>query len=278
MRVLIAGYGYIGEPLGALLADRGDEVFGLRRNPTSVQAPAKPIAADLTDPSTLTDLPQFDAIVYAVSAGRGGEEAYRTAYIDGLRNLMERIALSTLKRFIFVSSTAVYAQDDGSWVDEESATTPDHYSGQIMLEAERIAHDSVPEAIAVRFGGIYGPGRTRTIDAVRGGTAVCADEQKYLNHIHRDDCAGVLAHLLHHRDPAPLYIGVDDEPEDRAVMMDWIAAQLGVDPPARVPAEEAPSRGGNKRCSNRRLRKSGYAFNYPTYREGYGMILENYPA
>ena len=137
----------------------------------------------------------------------------------------------------------------------------------------------------MRFGGIYGPGRTRLIDSVREGSATCpAGPPLYTNRIHRDDCARVLEHLLFLDDPAPLYIAVDDEPAPLDDVLDWLAQRLGVAPPLRT--DQAISKPGaeqradpalrmraSKRCSNARLRASGFQFRYPTYREGYAALL-----
>lgn len=279
MRVLIAGCGYIGVPLGLLLAARGDTVYGLKRKPESLPTGIAPIAADLKKPEQLTALPAVDAIVYAASAGRGGKSAYQSIYRDGLQNIVNAYKGTDVSRLIFVSSTAVYGQDSGQWVDETTPTTPERFSGRILLEAETVAHRAPIPSIALRLGGIYGPGRTRTIEGVRNGTTVCAEGiAQYLNHIHRDDCAGVLNHLLHLEKPTHVYLGVDDAPEDRAVMLDWIADALGVPHPPRVSPDEMPSgRGSNKRCSNRLLKESGYVFTYPTYREGYAALIERSP-
>jgi nucleoside-diphosphate-sugar epimerase len=125
----------------------------------------------------------------------------------------------------------------------------------------------------VRFGGIYGPGRTRLIDSVRSGQARC-EPGLYTNRIHRDDCAGVLEHLLALAAPAPLYIGVDDEPALQCEVLRWLAQQLGVPPPVPSGApDDSRRRGGNKRCCNARLRASGYRLLYPSYCEGYTALL-----
>ena len=122
-------------------------------------------------------------------------------------------------------------------------------------------------------------GRTRLIDSVAEGSArLDPVDSRCLNHIHRDDCAGVLAHLLALAEVAPLYLGTDCEPRPRNEMLCWIAGQLGVSEPPVREAEEAntrPSeRGGNRRYRNQRLVDSGYHFRYPTYREGYGALIE----
>lgn len=276
-RVLVAGCGYVGTALGRELAARGDRVFGLRRDPSRLPREIVPVAADLADPRTLAALPDADAVVYAASAGEHSEAAYRAAYVDGLANLIAALAAGgrAPRRLLFVSSTAVYAQESGEWVDEESPAEPEHWSGRILLEAEALARRCAPEAVVVRCGGIYGPGRTRLVDRARRGATYPAGAPRWTNRIHRDDCAGVLAHLLRLPNPEPLYLGVDDEPASLEEVLRWLAARVGAPEPCAVAASDDDARHerSNKRCSNARLRASGYAFRFPTFREGYAALI-----
>jgi hypothetical protein len=74
--------------------------------------------------------------------------------------------------------------------------------------------------------------------------------------------------------PAEVYLGVDHDPASQCEVMTWLAGRLGVAPPRRLDAADAPRRvRGNKRCSNARLRASGYVFRYPSFREGYGELI-----
>lgn len=268
MRILIAGCGYVGSELARHLARDGHQVWGLRRSPGELPAGVVPLAGDVTDPTTL-DLPDdVEALVYAVSPGRRDEAAYRAAYATGLRNVLAALGAPP-DRLVFVSSTAVYGQTDGSVVDEDSPTEPSSFSGRILLEAEAVARDA--DGTVLRPAGIYGPGRTRLVDQVRAGEATYPPDDIHTNRIHRDDCAGAIAHLLTLDDPAPVYLGVDDEPALRREVLAWLAERLGAPAPREAPGR--PTRGGDKRCSNARLRASGYRFAFPTYRDGYDAML-----
>jgi nucleoside-diphosphate-sugar epimerase len=278
-RILIAGAGYVGSALAARLAADGHAVFGLRRRPAGLPAGVTPLAADLCDPASLRALPEaLDAVVYTAAAGGGGEAAYRAAYVDGVRNLLDALAARPHppRRFLFSSSTAVYGQTGGEWVDETSPTGPADFRGRVLLEGEALLAAGPIPASVLRFGGIYGPGRTRLLDAVRAGTvALAPGGPHYTNRIHRDDCAGALRHLLGLAAPAALYLGVDDEPADRAEVLRWLAARLGAPDPRVDPAaaRDPGARGGNKRCSNARLHASGYRLAYPSFREGYSALI-----
>lgn len=280
-RILIAGCGYVGAALAERLCVDGNAVWGLRREAGLVPACAEPISGDVCDPKTLSHLPyELDAVVYAVAAGEYSEARYRAVYVDGPRNLLDALAKCSpkLSRFVLVSSTGVYAQDNGEWVDEESPAEQTHFSGAALLEGERLIQAAGVPATVVRFGGIYGPGRTRLIDSVRAGTATVPAEPNYINLVHRDDCAGILRHVLTMRNPAALYLGVDCKPVDRRELLSWIALRTGA-PAPRVDDSACSARSlrGNKRCSNRRIRAAGYRFKYATYRDGYGDLCAAMP-
>jgi nucleoside-diphosphate-sugar epimerase len=277
VRVLIAGCGDVGVALGQRLAQSGDKVWGLRRRADAIPAPLRAVQADLTQPETLAQLPgRFDRVCYAAAAGGFSEEAYRRTYVVGVVNLLRALSEGghPVQRFVFVSSTGVYGQRAGEWVDETAPAEPDHFSGRRLVEGEEVVLAGPYPATIVRLGGIYGPGRRRLIESVRRGDLCVEAPPVYTNRIHRDDCAGVLQHLLAMSGPESVYLGVDCDPAPQCEVMTWLAGELGVPPPRRVDAGTtgSPQR-GNKRCSNRRLLAAGYRFRYPTYREGYRAVL-----
>ncbi len=275
-KILIAGCGYVGAALGARLVAAGHEVWGLSRDPARLPAGVRPLAADLTEAQTLRALPPaLDTVFYTAGSAGYSEAAYRAIYVDGVRHLLHALdEQGHAPRLFFTSSTGVYGQSDGEWVDEDSPTAPGSFSGQLLLEGEQLFLGSPFPATILRLGGIYGPGRTSLIDKVRAGEASCAaGRPRHTNRIHRDDAAGALHHLMGLAQPAALYLGVDDEPAARCTVYRWLAARLGVPAPPTI-AEPARRRGGNKRCRNARLRATGYPFRYPTFREGYAALLE----
>jgi nucleoside-diphosphate-sugar epimerase len=266
-------------------SDGPDRVWGLRRNAARLAPGVEPVIADLAKPESLTALPSgLDAVVYAAAPGAAArdasqrESAYREVYLDGLELLLRALVDQggMPKRLIFVSSTAVYGQRRGEFVDEDSPTHPARGTGEILLAAERLALASEVSASVLRLGGIYGPSRTRLIDRVRNGKAVCRrGPAHYTNRIHRDDAAAALRHLLGVPELAPIYLGVDDMPADEADVLRWLAQELGADEPRMLSENEAPAlnRAGSKRCRNDRLKATGFEFEYPSFREGYGALL-----
>ncbi|MFP5308225.1 MAG: SDR family oxidoreductase [Actinomycetes bacterium] len=274
MHVLIAGCGYVGTALGLRLAAEGHDVTGIRRSPERIPAPIRAVGADLTDPATLDAVPpDVDAVVVTASADGRDPDLYRAAYVDGPTTLLAFLAErgDPVRRVLFTSSSAVYGQADGELVDEDSPTEPSSPTGRILVEAERAVLDGPFPATVLRLTGIYGPGRTRLVDQVRAGEATCGPGPDPTNRIHRDDCASALAHLLTLDDPADVYLGTDDDPAERCEVLTWLAAQVGAPAPRVV--EDGGSSRGNKRCSNARLRASGWAPTHPTFREGYAAML-----
>lgn len=280
-RILIVGCGDIGIPLGCQLVDEGAEVWGLRRNPGPLPGAIHAIAADVTDPASLVSLArlEFDYAVITLTPAGFTEQGYRSVFVDGMRQLLAVLAKQPrLRRVLHVSSTSVYHQHAGEWVDETSATAPTSFSGKALLEGEQLLVEAPLASTVVRFAGIYGPGRRRLIEQVLRGEGCPQEPPLYTNRIHRDDCVGVLKHLLQRdfsgEDCEPLYIGVDSEPVALWEVKQWLAALLGVslsDTAAAAPGKTL--RRNSKRCSNRRLLASGYRLQYPDFRAGYRSML-----
>jgi nucleoside-diphosphate-sugar epimerase len=246
-------------------------VWGVRRDCSGLSASFRAIAADLGSPSELRAMPpDVDYLVYAASAGESSEPAYRRAYVLGLRNVLAALQGRPPRRVFFTSSTAVYGQADGSWVDETSETEPAHFTGAVTLEAERLLRQSPLPSTILRCAGIYGPGRQRLIEAVRQGSAAMSN--RFTNRIHRDDLAGALAHLIRTNANVELLIASDDEPASQSDVVRFLAARLGVPVPASA-STDGSARGGHKRCRNARLAATGYRLLYPTYRQGYSALL-----
>lgn len=272
-KVFIAGAGYVGTVAARLLAQAGHAVDIGRR--TARGEPGSHAMDVLRPQSYPAALREAHCLVYCVSADGFTEASYRAAYVDGLARVVEAAAKGAAKRFIFVSSTGVFGQDDGSVVDESSPALPRGFSGRILLEAEALLAAAPIEGATIRFSGIYGPGRDRLIRLVRTASPVSAKSRAAItNRIHRDDCARAIAHLVDSPAVQPLYLGSDEAPTAMDEILEWIAARLGLaPPPAGEDSAQVLQRGGNKRISSARLRGEGFGFLHPTYREGFAAIL-----
>ncbi len=207
---------------------------------------------------------------YILTPSQYDDAGYRDAYVTGLARLLDALPAtdSAGARLIFVSSTGVYGQDAGEWVDETSPTNPARFSGRRLLEGERLAASHRGGHVVVRFAGIYGAGRDALIRRVRAGKPCAHHPARYTNRIHEADCVAILRHLGQLPAPADTYIGSDSAPCTQCEVMDWLAGQLGCPRPPRATGASA-----GRRCRNARLLASGYTLLYPDYRRGYSGAL-----
>jgi nucleoside-diphosphate-sugar epimerase len=286
MRVTILGCGYVGLELGRQLSAEGHEIVGVRRSDSGLaaveSAGLEAIEADVTDAESLAAVPDADWLVFAASSGGRGAEAARDVYVDGLRTAIRQFGSrdDSPDRLVYTSSTGVYGDHGGDWVDEETPIEPTTEKTRVLAEAERVAREVSAEydidGTVARFAGLYGPDRYRLSRYLDGPVTA-----GYLNMVHRDDAAGTVAYLLTQnlfRDD--VVVVVDDEPVSKHDFADWLADECGVDRPEKRSKQERLAGGDlseaaerriltSKRCSNGRLRGLGYEFRYPTFREGY---------
>jgi nucleoside-diphosphate-sugar epimerase len=238
-----------------------------RRNAPALAAQGiQPIVGDVLEPSTLRQLPIATTVLYAVGFDRTAGKSMREVYIDGLENVLD--ALNANSRFIYISSTGVYGQTDGSVVDESSSTVPVEEAGEIVLEAEKRLRVRRPDAMVLRFAGIYGPDRLlRRQSQLRSGEPFTGDPDRWLNLIHVDDGARAILAAEAHEAPGAVYNIVDDEPAPRRAFYSLLAELVGA--PAPRYDNRAEPRANNRRVSNAKAKSAlGWQPNYPSYREG----------
>ena len=260
--IAIIGCGYVGSALAKALVDAGHDVVATTTTPERVDAlcalGTRGELLDVADVDRLTVVLADREVVYLLIAPKVRGEEYRDVYLSAARNLAEAVAGSRVQRIIYTSSTRVYGQDDGSWVDESSPTEPRDERGRVLLAAENVllearTDDGTSLAVTVvRLAGICGPGRdpAERIKALSGTER--DDGEVYVNLIHRDDIVialGKLSAVPHH--------GVvnlsDGRPELRCALYDRIIAGAGlssirwIDPPS-------PKRLG-KRIRNDRIKE-----------------------
>jgi len=265
-----------------MLIARGDKVWTLKRSAAATPEGITALYGNIADPATCAQIPDsVETIYYTAAPGSGDEASYREIYVDGLRCLLGHLGNVShrVRRLVVTSSTGVYHQNDGSWVDENSPTHPTRETARRILDGESLLSESNLETISLRLSGIYGPGRTRLIRSVASGDATYVDGQPhYTNRIHQEDCAGALIHLMGIPSPAPVYIGVDYDTAERYEMLSWIADQIGVARPKPISTEAASPRlrHANKRCRNTLLSGSGYTFKYRSYTDGYSPMLKTW--
>jgi nucleoside-diphosphate-sugar epimerase len=272
-RVLIAGCGYVGEAAANRFHESGWEVEGWTASIESAEKlssrPYRVRAVDVTDREAIAEgrasaRPSgegFDVVIHCVSSRGGDEEEYRRLYFKGAQNLLRAFPAATL---LFTSSTSVYAQVDGSVVDETSPAEPGHAKGRILRETEDLVLNA--GGIVLRLGGIHGPGRSSFLTQFLEGSAPSHD--RLINQVHRDDIVSAIALLAEQRGEfrREIFNVVGDEPIKASEAYAWLGSRLKKSVPAATGGERPSRRGqSNKHVSNRKLRALGWMPRYPTF-------------
>ncbi|WP_339619276.1 NAD-dependent epimerase/dehydratase family protein [uncultured Salinibacterium sp.] len=275
MTIVLAGCGDLGTEAGLRFAALGHPVMGLRR---SVEKLPPEITGQSVDLSVqVPTLPSDTSVVMiAVSPDERTPDGYRATYVESVRNIADAIRAdcAVAPRVIYISSTAVYGIEDGSWVDESTPADPVSGTASVLREAELLLAESVENSTILRLAGIYGPGRTRQIDRIREGREAMSPTPRFTNLIHRDDAAEAIVHLATMRtSPDSLYVGVDNEPSDQREIIEFLARSISRPVPPLSADVTSDARGHGKRCRNDLLRATGFSFTYPSYREGYTAVL-----
>lgn len=271
--VLVIGCGYLGQRAAARWREQGWRVWATTRSLARAeelrQGGFEPVVCDVTAPESLRQLPAVATVLYCVGMDRAAGMSMREVYVGGLRNVLA--SLPRPDRFVYVSSTSVYGQTNGEEVDEESATGPEEDSGRVVLEAEALLRERLPEAVVLRFAGIYGPGRLLRRQAIEAGEPLIGDAEKWLNLIHVED--GVAAVLAAAERGRGVYNVSDGRPVRRREFYTVLARLLGAPQPRFVPrslGEPLPAHErANRRVVNRRLcEELGVVLRYPDCEAG----------
>ena len=278
--VLIVGCGDLGARTGALLLPRGWQVAGVRRDISRLASGFSGYAADYSSPGSLDFIEglQPGYIAATFNPTNRSVQGYQEGFLVAMCHfLLAGLGDHRPRHIIAVSSTRVYAEQQGGWVDERSTLSTDDPRAVAMIEAEQLLLAAGYPATVVRFAGIYGAPGGRLLSRISRGELCQPQPARYSNRIHRDDCAGFLAHLLLRADAgkalAPVYTGVDDQPVLRYEVESWLARELGVAVSSAGVAQSVDDIIEGKRCRNLRLHESGYKLLYEDYRSGYRAAI-----
>ncbi len=284
--VLIVGCGDLGIRVGTALSQQGCAVTGVRRNIEKLPGEIRGLAADYTKRGSLDFAARLapDYVLAILNPADRSVSGYRAGFQTAMRNLLSGLGPHRPRHFLMTSSTRVFREADGGWVDESSPlTTADPWALEIIA-AERLLLDSPLSATVVRLAGVYGIPGGRLLSRIRRGELCPPQPVSYTNRIHRADCAGLLTHLLALAAAGsslqPIYIGADDHPAPRHEVETWLAGEMGLTVEAgHDPAASGePTRhnsAGHKRCRNTALHASGYQLIYPDYKSGYTSLLNS---
>ncbi|EED31941.1 NAD-dependent epimerase/dehydratase [gamma proteobacterium NOR5-3] len=279
--IAIVGFGDLGERLCGVLPPAHWRCVGLRRSANAVPAGVESVSVDLRDAHSLRVLERLqpDALVVALSPADRSAAGYQAGFAEAMAGIIAGLGEHRPSRAFFVSSTRVYSEARGVWIDESSPTADDDPHVMAILRAEQRFLEAVDTGIVLRAGGLYGQGPGPLLKRVAAGKLSPTEPLRYGNRIHRDDVAGFMAAALAGTltlDARVINL-VDDAPAALQEMEAWLCAQLGVpyEPPGPTPASETVA---HKRIGNARLHASGYVLQYPDYRTGYGAVLHRWMA
>lgn len=295
-KVVVIGCGYTGERLAAEAIERGYEVVVTSRDDEKLERlrelGATPINWDILTEDTRSLASYFGpdtALVYSIPTiyrQYEDEDDGVPRHVVPVRKVLEAAREHGLERFIYLSSTSVYGDSGGDWVDETAPTDPASPYGRMREDIEDYllgARVDFPVNVA-RLVGIYGPGRT-ILDYVESGRYKLVDGGvKPTNRIHVDDIVrSVLALVERGPDASRVYNICDGNPLRVVDLVDFLVEHLGVERPEVVSLEEyAKLRGPNVaarwknmyRCKNERLTEElGVEIEYPNALDGYRAIF-----
>lgn len=279
------GYGYTAAALAEVLRAFDWEIAGTTTDPDKrAHMQAQGIAAELFEPSRYLPDP-FESfrgvthVLLSIPPGRSGDPAFEAHAHDILE-------AGTVEWAGYLSTTAVYGNHDGGWIDESTPLAPSSQRGSQRARAEEqwqslLMNEEFPLHI-FRLSGIYGPGRS-AIDTVRSGTARRIDKAGHVfNRIHVDDIVQTLIASMNNPRPGAVYNLTDDLPSSSHEVISFACNLLGICPPPLISYEQADVApmvrsfySDNKRIRNDLIKQElGITLRYPDYRAGLQACLE----
>ena len=277
--VLIIGCGDIGRRVAALHRARGDRVIGIVRSEDSAtrlrHEDIEPVVADLDTQATL--LPAADLVYHFAPPQAEGTTDTRT------RALLARLPVCS--RLVYISTSGVYGDHAGAWVDETTPPRPRTDRARRRLDAEQQLRawgaQHAVDVLILRVGGIYGPGRL-PVDRLDGMKVVCPDEAPYSNRIHADDLATMCVLVAERGVAGDVYNAADDEPSTMTDYFYAVADSVGKARPPCVSMAEARRSfspgmlsylNESRRMSTAKIKALGAALRYPDLRSGVAASL-----
>ena len=283
-RLFCFGLGYTAQTLAARKRDAGWTVVGTCRSPGKQAAlAARGFETMLFDRNRpIRDAQEILAgtthILISAPPDEAGDPVLGAHRADLL-------ALETLEWVGYLSTTGVYGDRAGGWVDETTPISSEAARNRLRAEAEgawlALAREYGMPVHAFRLAGIYGPGRNQLVALREGRARRIIKKGQVFGRIHVDDIATVLEASMAKPNPGAIYNVVDNEPEDSATVIEHAATLLGIAPPPLEPYETVEmspmARSFYEECrrvrNDRIKRELGVTLRYPTYREGLAALL-----
>jgi hypothetical protein len=271
---LIIGQGDIGLPVTNMLAQNHVAVTGLARserahydlddNAQFMQADALNLRAE--------QLQDFTRIAIIVTPDEYSTSGYNNSYLSICQHLATfATQLSSLERVVFISSTGVYGQNKGEWIDINTASiTPERDASRVILQAEQALQQGFGDkAIIIRPSGIYGRARLMRLRQVKKEQKDPIAAESWSNRIMDSDLVTIIANVLTIDTPKPLYIATDYLPVTTLELTIWLSKQVDETLPEIDSEKTAVS--GKRLHSNIPLAW----LKYPDWQVGYHDILQH---
>lgn len=273
--LLSIGHGFSAQALAPLLLSEGWRVIATTRTAEKAEALTNTGVEPIIWPGTPLPLDEATHLLTSVAPGKDGDPVLAEAS-DALR------AAKHLEWVGYLSTTGVYGDHQGGWVDETAALTPATKRGQARVTAEAAWADLGLPLHIFRLAGIYGPGRG-PFEKIRRGTARrVIKENQVFSRIHVDDIAQVVLASIHRPNPGAIYNVCDDNPAPPQEVLAYAADLLGLPRPPEVSFEEADMTpmarsfySDSKRVRNDLIKTElGVKLIHPTYQAGLGALLK----
>ena len=276
--LLCFGFGYSARTLAARLDKRAWKISATSRNPEGIAGINTQSFSGLLFDSKLRIAPDVRHLLISAPPDENGDPVLRL-FQEQLQKLSKQ-----LQWVGYLSTTGVYGDRGGDWVDENSPLEPNTARGHRRLDAERswlkLHSDYGLPVHLFRLAGIYGPGRNQLLTVQNGSAKRIIKPGQIFSRIHVDDIAGVLAASIAKPNPGRAYNVCDDEPCPPQKVVEFAANLLGLPLPPEIPFEDANLSpmaksfyADSKKVSNKRMKNElAYKLIYPTYREGLTAI------
>jgi nucleoside-diphosphate-sugar epimerase len=275
-KILIIGCGDIGGALANQLVIQGHQVTGLKRKPPTTKTAVSYIKGDVTVQEAFDDLTlDFDQVIYILSPSGRGLEGYQAVFETGVINTLKAFKdAGSNAAFTFVSSSRVYGQQTGEWINEKSPAEPTDERGKILLAAEKKFLVFNDRTTIIRFSGIYGRSNY-FVNQLKTGVGIQKEPPYYTNRIHQEDCIRALTFIINKKFNGDklrsIYLATDNNPATKWDVASFLTQSLTLPKPTALSIEKSAS--SNKRLENKRLIEEGFEFKFKSYEDGYSELF-----
>ncbi len=295
--IIIFGCGYIGGELATNFHNQGFKVTALTRNQETAEALSSQgikniITCDLDSNEWHSAIPQETSLaVNCVSSASRNLEGYKKSYIDGQSSIIEWAKSTPIKKsIVYTSSTSVYTQNNGEWVDESTSLCDLSPTAEILLEAENVLlkeTETFARAYVLRLAGIYGPKRHHLLNQLKkGDLEFSGTGEAFLNLIHKVDACQAIEQLLLNppKKRFDRFNLSDGSPAAKKDVVEWIATQINSQKPVFNPNKKSTmtrqsygrSTPPNRKISNHKICEAiKFKPQFENYKEGYASLLKS---